>query len=186
MTRQPIAKQILFFIFGTFINIVLFSISKYLGFPFWTDYTGSFFITAFAGIIPGILSVIFHTALLFVLIDGPYALLMLLPTITICTIITLFVSKGEFETAKGYTLNMFISSVAATVVNFLIILIFGMSGRYAVYENAYAQICTVQGVVCGTLTITVAITAIETLISFIILGILLFISPKRRDGLTFK
>ena len=77
--RRSSSKQHILFLIGCAANIVLFCLSKYLHFPLWLDFTGSFYITAVCGPLPGVISFLLHITLLAVLIDGAGALWLALP-----------------------------------------------------------------------------------------------------------
>ncbi len=77
--RRSSSKQLILFLIGCAANIVLFCLSKYLHFPLWLDFTGSFYITAVCGPLPGVISFLLHITLLAVLIDGAGALWLALP-----------------------------------------------------------------------------------------------------------
>lgn len=186
MTHRSISQQIICFITGCVINIALFSLSKYAGFPLWTDFTGSLLITAVCGSILGILSVIIHTAILILIIDGVNALLLLPAILAVITVMAVFISKDSFNSPKGYFLCCFCSFGSAFVLNSVINLIFGMTGRYAVYGTAYTALHESVGKLFGSVIISAGVTFTELILSFAILALLLLIIPQKRDGLSFN
>ena len=186
MTRQSLGKQILIFLIGTVINLILFSLSKYAGFPFWTDYTGSFIITALAGPVLGTVSVIIHTLILTILIDGIAALWLLIPMLCVATVISLFVKSGSFDTAKGYFLCVFLSSTVAGTVTAITMIFAGVTGRYAVYAPVYTALHESIGKVAGSIILASGIAAVELLISFAVMTLVMTLMPRQRDGLSFK
>ena len=186
MTRKTLGQRILLFIIGTAVNLVLFCLSKYAGCPLWADFTGAFLIAAGCGPVMGVISVLLHTGLLTILIDGTAALLLAPAILAAVTLIGLSAMKGSFETPSGLIICAFASTSIASVLNFLCFLIFGMTGRYAIYTTAYTALHESVGKLIGSLLLSVGITGAEFIFSFIILLILIMLVPKKRDGLSFK
>ena len=77
--RRSSSKQLILFLIGCAANIVLFCLSKYLHFPLWLDFTGSFLYYGGMRPLPGVISFLLHITLLAVLIDGAGALWLALP-----------------------------------------------------------------------------------------------------------
>lgn len=186
MTRQSLGKQILIFLIGTVLNLLLFSLSKYAGFPFWTDYTGSFLITALSGSILGVISILLHTLILTILIDGLSALWLLIPMLCVAAVISVFVKSGSFDTAKGYFLCVFSSSAASGLITAIVMMFAGVTGRYTVYAPVYTALHESIGKIAGSVILASGIAAVELLISFAVMTLVMILIPRQRDGLSFK
>lgn len=186
MQRNSPAKQILFFLIGSLINIALFTLSKYTAFPLWWDYTGSFYITSACGPTLGFVSAALHTAILAILIDGPTALWMFLPAAAICGVLTLY--QRAMLNGRGYSVpeTVGVGTVCAWAPMFLAFICSpSLPTRYLGYNGAFEALWNTHGKFLSALILSAGVTLVEILPSMMILLLLSLITPKNRDGLSF-
>lgn len=176
MNRNTVMRQIVLFIIGSVINLGMFCLSKYAGFPVWADFAGSLYITALCGAVTGYVSVALHTVLMCVLIDGAYALWYALPACIACAAVYILkrINKGMLApTAVGC--GAFISSVLSFFALWLSFATGGFYGRREALLNVGSQMLCAAGV-----------SLLETALTFIIFYIIYIITPKNTEILKFK
>lgn len=177
--RNSFLKQTVIFIIGSLVNFGLFCLSKYAHFPVWADYAGSVYITALSGATLGALSVILHTVLLVLLIDGWYSLWYGLCALIICAVVFYF-----RKTEQPFDLKHIcaIGSVSAFFNFFIQWLKFATSGAHGRYS-------WVADVVSGKFLCASASAGtafLECLLTLVIFYILFLITPKTDEKLVFK
>lgn len=186
MRNSPL-KQTVLFVVGCVVNLIFFSLSKYLSFPLWLDYTGSFYITVMCGPILGFISVLVHTLLLVILVDGAAALWLFLPAAAICAVLTMQMKAAEMRSEFSNWKIATLTTTAAWVMNFLSFICSpNLPGRYFIYNEAFKAICNSNGKFISSLILSAGITLPETLISLALLLGMIIISPKSHNGLSFR
>lgn len=184
MRNTPL-KTVIYFIIGTFINLAMFSLSKYAGFPLWLDFTGSLYINSKCGVGFGIASVTAHTLFLAVLIDGPAAMWLFLPYTLACIVITFCLNESQ----RGKALDPFkvasLTVLSAFIMNFFAFIISSPIGRYTVYTTAFKSLSALMGRFFASFVLSGGITVAEVIPTLILLAAAFLFSPKNRGGLTF-
>ncbi len=179
MYRNSLLKQTLFFVLGSFINLALFCLSKYAGFPVWCDYAGSLYITATCGIIMGFASTVLHTVIMIVLIDGAYALWFAIPALTLCGAVYLCKRRVGLLSPSGVGYCAFISAIVSFFSIWLSLGTIGAFGR----RLSVAPILSDNFILC----LAAAGTAfLETALTAIIFYIAYMLTPKSDEKLKFK
>lgn len=178
MYRNSFLKQTVIFIIGSLINFGLFCLSKYAHFPVWADYTGSVYITALGGAPLGALSVILHTALLILLIDGWYSLWYGLCALIICAAVFYFRKAEQFD-IKGVCAVGFIATLITFFAQWLKLALSGAHGRYAWVADVAAGKFLCASAAAGT-------AFLECLMTLLVFYVLFLITPKTDEKLVFK
>ena len=167
-------------------NLLLFCLTKYTGFPFWLDYTGTLYITALCGIAMGCASLIIHTILLWILIDGAVSLLPALPVLLVIVIIHLFIKEDSKSIIKSFAMAL-CSISGAFICNVLILLCCKSPvGRYGIYSNIFSSLVSDFGKFNASFYTGAAITFSEMLLCFLILSAVSLLTPRRSDNLIFR
>ena len=186
MNRNSAKKQILLFIVGCLINLGMFCISKYAAFPLWLDYTGSLYISVLCGLPLGLLSIVLHTVILIVLIDGWTALLSVIPVLFLCIIGHLF-GKAPDKSVQGGLAGAFIATVGSFIAGALAILCYGnLPHRYESYGEFFNVVLQSSGRFFAAVTMSSIITLTEILCTIALFGIAYTLTPKTNDNLIFK
>lgn len=179
MYRNSLLKQTVIFIIGSIINIGMFCLSKYAGFPFWADYAGSVYITVLAGANFGIVSILLHAMLTVLLIDKWYALWYTLAALGTCTVMFIFRKREHRLGIRNVCSGAFMSAAISFGTVWLSLLTSGAHGRRAwlaayLPDNLAVCLCSAGiGLIEGALTIAV-------------FYILFLLTPKTDDKLIFK
>jgi hypothetical protein len=184
--RRSASKKFILFIIGCAVNIILFSLSKYLKFPLWLDFTGSFYITAVCGPLPGAVSFIIHITLLAVLIDGVGALWLALPMLFAAAVI--YTAKHFFLLGKPlyHVCTVFLSSLAASVGYFVIFIANQLPARYESYRGALNAVAESHGRLLGALLPAIAISFAEMIPCLSLFTAMYFLTPRPKSSLSFK
>ncbi|MBQ8605719.1 MAG: hypothetical protein IJ408_03195 [Clostridia bacterium] len=186
MTRLSAKKQILIFIIGSVLNLLLFALTHYTKFPIWLDHTGTLIISLTCGPILGIASLILHTVIVFVFVFRWSALLQMIPILAIVLIIYYF-NKDEGKSFYKDLSVALCSASSAFIINTLIFLCCPAPlGRYEYYCEAFAVLTQAGSKLWASIITSGAISFIEVLLSFLILSVLMLILPKRDENLIFK
>jgi len=179
MYRNSILKQIVIFIIGSIINVGMFCLSKYAGFPVWADFAGSVYITALAGPVAGALSVILHTLITVILIDGVYALWLGLPALLVCAVIYFF----RIREIPFSFLNVCAFGCISALINFVCLYISfiptDVAGRRAVLATVIVDRFTCIFTAAGIALLEACLTALVFFIAFLL-------TPKNDEKLIFK
>lgn len=186
MRNSPL-KQFVIFTVGSALNAALFFLTKYTGFPLWLDFTGSMYITVAAGPVFGCASLLLHTLLLTLLIDGSNALWLLIPGVLCCSVLYALKQLGMFAKAPGYIGAMLITAASGTVGNFLIFAINKYPpSRYASALAALSDMKSAYGGFIGTVMLSAALAFAELVPSLILFSAAYFATPRQKRILSFK
>lgn len=186
MRNSPV-KQLILFLIGSVLNVALFCLSKYLGFPLWLDFTGSLYITAVCGPFLGGFSLLLHSAVLAALIDGVCALWLIIPAVFACAVIYLSKRFELFKTPLGYVCSMFLTALSAAAGYFTIFIInFNPPARYDVYSDALSSVMRSHGVFLGTVISSIAIAFAEFIPCLALFSAAYFLTPRPKSSLSFK
>lgn len=179
MYRNSVLKQFIIFIIGSAVNLGMFCLSKYAGFPVWADYAGSVYITAIAGPVAGGISVVLHTLLLVLLIDGSYALWLALPALCICTLIYIFRIKEIRLSFKNMCAFGCMASLLTFVSLYLSFIPTDVAGRRAVLAAIITDRFTCMLAAAG-------VALLESCLTVAVFFIVYLLTPKNDDKLIFK
>ena len=187
MARPSVKKQIFIFIIGSILNLLLFCITKYTPFPFWPDYAGTLYIAVLCGPILAIPSLILHTAIPCMIIDGA-GWSALLPAISILLVILLIYyshKSGEKNAYKSIS-TAFLSGIVCFICNTVIFLCCKMPlGRYAIFSEIFSAGINTGGKLFASVVLAAAISFTEIFLTFIILECAWLLTPKR-ENIIFK
>lgn len=186
MRSSPV-KQLISFLIGSVLNVALFCLSKYLGFPLWLDFTGSLYITAVCGPFLGGFSLLLHSAVLAALIDGTCALWLIIPAVFACAVIYLSKRFELLEIPLGYVCSVFSTALAAGVGYFMIFIInFKPPARYDVYSDILSLLIRSHGVFLDTVILSIAIAFAEFIPCLALFSAAYFLTPRQKSSLSFK
>ncbi len=179
MYRNSILKQIILFIIGSLINLGMFCLSKYAGLPVWADFAGSVYITALAGPVWGAISVIVHTLLVVILIDGAYALWLGLPALLVCALVYFFrVREISFTPLNACAFGC-ISAFISFVCLYISFIPTDVAGRRLALAHVITDRFTCLFTAAGIAFLESCLTALVFFIAFLL-------TPKKDDKLIFK
>ena len=184
--RMSRSRVIAAFFIGSAVNVVLFCLSKYLGFPLWLDYSGSLYVAALCGPMPALLSAAIHTVMLTALIDGAPALWMMLPLFLCCLVLFYARMSDALATGIGKTGVVFALSAAGFLGTFLPVIIHGAPGRFSGYAEAFSALSAVCGRFFAAIFFSGAAAFCFYMPSALIALGLYTITPKPKGGLSFK
>lgn len=184
--RMSRSRIFVAFLVGSAVNALLFCLSKYLGFPLWLDYSGSLYIAALCGPVPGLLSALLHTLVLTLLIDGPCAMWMMLPLFFCCLVLFYARLADAFSNAAGKTGVLLCVTAAGFAGLFLPVIISGTPGRFEAYVGVFNALREVCGRFFSAIFISGAGAFCMFLPSALIALGLYVITPKPSAGLSFK
>ncbi len=180
MNRNTVMRQIVLFIIGSVINLGMFCLSKYAGFPIWADFAGSVYITALCGAVGGGISIVLHTLIMCILIDGSYALWLALPAIIACAAV--YVLKRLNSDSLSPTVIGCGASVSSVLTFFALWLSFAASGFHGRREVLLPFATNINSqVICAA-----GVALLETALTFIVFYIIYIITPKNNEILKFK
>lgn len=186
MRNSPV-KQFALFTVGSILNVALFCLSKYLGFPLWLDFTGSFFIIAVCGPYWGALSLALHVTLLVSLIDGICALWLVIPAAFVSAVIYAAMRLGLFKTPLGYAASMFAAMLSGALGYFIIFVIdYQLPFRYSEYFDAMSVVMQSYGGFLGAVFASLALAFAELIPCLILFTAAYFITPRPKSSLSFK
>lgn len=186
MRNSPLKRLVMFSV-GSALNVALFCLSKYLGFPLWLDYTGSFYITAVCGPVAGALSVILHTLLIVFLIDGVCALWLVIPAVFVSTVICATNQSGFLKTPFSYITSMFGSMLAGALGYFIIFASnYRLPSRYEEYLDAMSGVMQSYGGFLGTVYASLALAFTELIVCLLLFSAAYFLTPRPKSSLSFK
>ncbi len=187
MAQSKALKRWAYFAIGSAINVALFCLSKYLGFPLWLDYTGSFYITIFGGPAAGGVSILLHTVLLTVLIDGQSAMWLLVPAVFAAAVVYSASKMKLLGSPIGHIVTIFAAAFAAFLGDFIIFIInVSPPKRYSMYTGAFTALYSTHGRILGTVIMALAIAFAEIISSLAIFSAAYFLTPRPKSSLSFK
>jgi len=187
LMRNTPTKQLILFLVGSAINVALFCLSKYFGFPLWLDFAGSFYITVLCGPAYGLLSVVLHTATLAALIEGMSALWLLIPMLLAGGVIYTAGRLKLFSDPLGCVCSLFLATVGGFLGNLVIFLIrIPPTERYALYTGAFNAFIHSHGTFVGTVLGSAAISFAELIPCFLIFAGAYYLTPQQKSSLSFK
>ena len=185
--RNSPTKQLVLFVTGSVINVALFCLSKYLGFPLWLDFAGSFYITAVCGPFLGILSLILHITAVTVLIDGVCALWLAIPMAMACAVIYTANRFNMLGKPLSHLCTMFVTSIAAALGYFIVFIInYLPPARYLAYESAFSAMIHSNGKFFGTVILSLAIAFSEMIPCLAVFTAAYMLTPRPKSSLSFK
>lgn len=184
--RRSSSKQLILFLIGCAANIVLFCLSKYLHFPLWLDFTGSFYITAVCGPLPGVISFLLHITLLAVLIDGAGALWLALPMLFAGAVVYAAKHFSLLGKPLYHVCTVFLSSLAASVGYFIIFISNRLPARYESYRSVINAVIESHGRFLGALLPGLAIAFAEMIPCLALFTAMYLLTPRPKSSLSFK